>query len=115
MQAVAVEFSGCAKKPPPLFELRRVRKAGKSRAIAKRRRIPLLFGEESRKTIPAALHLKSQIAALFSSSQRPQCQLVRSMNNTKAYAAQSATDSLAPFSFQRRDVGTHDVQIEILP
>ena len=36
------------------------------------------------------------------------------MNNTKAYAAQSATDSLAPFSFQRRDVGTHDVQIEIL-
>jgi alcohol dehydrogenase (NADP+) len=36
------------------------------------------------------------------------------MNNTKAYAAQSATDSLAPFSFQRRDVRPHDVQIEIL-
>jgi alcohol dehydrogenase (NADP+) len=36
------------------------------------------------------------------------------MNNTKAYAAQSATDSLAPFSFQRRDVGAHDVQIDIL-
>jgi alcohol dehydrogenase (NADP+) len=36
------------------------------------------------------------------------------MNNTKAYAAQSATDSLGPFSFQRRDVRAHDVQIEIL-
>ena len=36
------------------------------------------------------------------------------MNNTNAYAAQSATDSVAPFSFQRRDVGAHDVQIEIL-
>src|SRR5271165_5827874 len=47
MQAVAAEFSRCAEKPPPLFELRRVRKAGKSRAIAKRRRILLLFGEKS--------------------------------------------------------------------
>ena len=36
------------------------------------------------------------------------------MNNTKAYAAQSPKDSLAPFSFQRREVGAHDVQIEIL-
>jgi alcohol dehydrogenase (NADP+) len=36
------------------------------------------------------------------------------MNNTKAYAAQSATDALAPFSFQRRDVQPHDVQIDIL-
>ena len=35
------------------------------------------------------------------------------MNNTKAYAAQSATDALAPFSFQRRDVQAHDVQIDI--
>jgi len=33
---------------------------------------------------------------------------------TLAYAAQSATTSLTPFNFQRRDVGTHDVQIEIL-
>ena len=47
MQAVAGELSGYAGKPPPLFELRRVRKAGKCRAIAKRRRIPLLFGEEA--------------------------------------------------------------------
>jgi alcohol dehydrogenase (NADP+) len=31
-----------------------------------------------------------------------------------AYAAQNATTPLAPFSFQRRDVGKHDVQIEIL-
>jgi len=36
------------------------------------------------------------------------------MNNTKGYAAQSATDPLGPFSFQRRDVRPHDVQIEIL-
>src|ERR1700736_3922577 len=36
------------------------------------------------------------------------------MNNTNAYAAQSATDALAPFSFQRRDVQAHDVQIDIL-
>lgn len=33
---------------------------------------------------------------------------------TNAYAAQTATDPLAPFSFQRRDVGKHDVQIDIL-
>lgn len=32
----------------------------------------------------------------------------------KSYAAQSAATPLAPFSFERRDVGTHDVQIEIL-
>jgi alcohol dehydrogenase (NADP+) len=36
------------------------------------------------------------------------------MNNTKAYAAQSAKDLLAPFSFQRREVQPHDVQIDIL-
>jgi alcohol dehydrogenase (NADP+) len=36
------------------------------------------------------------------------------MNNTKSYAAQSATDTLAPFSFQRREVQAHDVQIDIL-
>jgi hypothetical protein len=51
MQAVAAELSGYAGKPPPLCELRRVRKAGKGRAIAKRRRIPLLFGEEILKTV----------------------------------------------------------------
>jgi alcohol dehydrogenase (NADP+) len=33
---------------------------------------------------------------------------------TNAYAAQSATNPLAPFSFQRRDLGKHDVQIDIL-
>jgi alcohol dehydrogenase (NADP+) len=33
---------------------------------------------------------------------------------TLAYAAQSATTPLSPFDFQRRDVGNHDVQIEIL-
>jgi uncharacterized zinc-type alcohol dehydrogenase-like protein len=33
---------------------------------------------------------------------------------TKAYAAQSATTPLGPFSIQRRDPGPHDVQIEIL-
>jgi uncharacterized zinc-type alcohol dehydrogenase-like protein len=33
---------------------------------------------------------------------------------TNAYAVQSATTPLAPFSLQRRDPGEHDVQIEIL-
>lgn len=33
---------------------------------------------------------------------------------TKAYAAQSAISPLAPFQFQRRKVGAHDVHIEIL-
>ncbi len=33
---------------------------------------------------------------------------------THAYAAQSATTPLAAFNIQRRDVGKHDVQIEIL-
>ncbi|MEZ2226188.1 MAG: NAD(P)-dependent alcohol dehydrogenase [Microcoleus sp.] len=33
---------------------------------------------------------------------------------TNAYAAQNATNPLAPFNFQRRDVGEHDVAIEIL-
>src|SRR2546425_6898551 len=32
----------------------------------------------------------------------------------KAYAAQSATSALAPFQLQRREVGPHDVQIDIL-
>jgi uncharacterized zinc-type alcohol dehydrogenase-like protein len=35
------------------------------------------------------------------------------MHPTKAYAATSATAELAPFSFERRDVGAHDVRIEI--
>jgi alcohol dehydrogenase (NADP+) len=33
---------------------------------------------------------------------------------TNAYAAQTATAPLTPFSLERRDVGKHDVQIEIL-
>jgi len=36
------------------------------------------------------------------------------MSNTKAYAAQSATSPLAPWSFERRAPKPHDVQIEIL-
>lgn len=36
------------------------------------------------------------------------------MTTTQAYAAQSATSPLAPFSFERRAPGPHDVQIEIL-
>jgi alcohol dehydrogenase (NADP+) len=35
------------------------------------------------------------------------------MISTKGYAAASAQSSLAPFHFQRRDVGPHDVLIEI--
>ena len=36
------------------------------------------------------------------------------MPNTLAYAAQDATSVLAPFSFERREVGPDDVQIDIL-
>jgi uncharacterized zinc-type alcohol dehydrogenase-like protein len=36
------------------------------------------------------------------------------MTTTNAYAAQNATAPLAPFNFERRAVGAHDVQIEIL-
>jgi alcohol dehydrogenase (NADP+) len=36
------------------------------------------------------------------------------MTQTNAYAAYSATTPLAPYSFDRRDPGPHDVQIEIL-
>jgi uncharacterized zinc-type alcohol dehydrogenase-like protein len=36
------------------------------------------------------------------------------MPNTQAYAAPSATTPLAPYSFDRREPGPHDVQIEIL-
>jgi alcohol dehydrogenase (NADP+) len=36
------------------------------------------------------------------------------MNNTKAYAAYNATDDLAPYEFNRRELKTNDVQIEIL-
>jgi len=32
---------------------------------------------------------------------------------TKAYAAKNASSTLAPFSFERRDVGDNDVLIEI--
>ncbi|HWJ30531.1 MAG TPA: alcohol dehydrogenase catalytic domain-containing protein, partial [Flavisolibacter sp.] len=36
------------------------------------------------------------------------------MIQAKGFAAQSATDPLGPYSFQRRDLRPHDVQIEIL-
>ncbi|MHA6250289.1 NAD(P)-dependent alcohol dehydrogenase [Pontibacter sp. CAU 1760] len=36
------------------------------------------------------------------------------MKETKAYAVQDATTPLGPFSFERREVGMHDVEIEIL-
>ena len=36
------------------------------------------------------------------------------MTKAHGYAAQSKTSPLAPFQFQRRDVGPRDVQIEIL-
>jgi uncharacterized zinc-type alcohol dehydrogenase-like protein len=35
------------------------------------------------------------------------------MTPTKGYAAQSATTDLAPWNFERRDVGPHDVQFDI--
>lgn len=36
------------------------------------------------------------------------------MTATKGFAAQSPTDSLGPFNFERRTVGPHDVQFQIL-
>jgi len=36
------------------------------------------------------------------------------MIQAKAYAAQSPTTDLAPWTFERREVGPHDIQIEIL-
>src|SRR6185369_16002065 len=36
------------------------------------------------------------------------------MIQAKGYAAQTSTTDLAPWNFERRDVGAHDVQIEIL-
>jgi len=36
------------------------------------------------------------------------------MITAKGYAAQSATEPLAPFTFERRDLRAHDVQLEIL-
>jgi alcohol dehydrogenase (NADP+) len=36
------------------------------------------------------------------------------MIHVKGYAAQSADSPISPFSFERRDPGPHDVQIEIL-
>jgi uncharacterized zinc-type alcohol dehydrogenase-like protein len=36
------------------------------------------------------------------------------MIKTQAYAAQSASTALAPFSIERRDPGPHDIQLEIL-
>ena len=51
--------SGYAGQPPPLFELRRVRKR-KGRALAKRRRIPLLFDERNLKnSLPQFIYFKS--------------------------------------------------------
>ncbi|MFT5036095.1 MAG: putative zinc-type alcohol dehydrogenase-like protein, partial [Litorivivens sp.] len=36
------------------------------------------------------------------------------MIKSTGYAAQTADSGLAPFTFERRDPGAHDVQIEIL-
>ncbi|MGI4885433.1 MAG: NAD(P)-dependent alcohol dehydrogenase [Janthinobacterium lividum] len=36
------------------------------------------------------------------------------MTPTKGYAVHNATDTLGPFDFERREVGPHDVQFEIL-
>jgi uncharacterized zinc-type alcohol dehydrogenase-like protein len=36
------------------------------------------------------------------------------MIQSKGYAAQNAETDLAPWNFERRDVGPHDVQLEIL-
>ena len=36
------------------------------------------------------------------------------MIQTKGYAAQSVKSNLAPWNFERREVGPHDVQLEII-
>ncbi len=36
------------------------------------------------------------------------------MTQVKGYAAETANAPLTPFNFERREVGPHDVQIEIL-
>jgi uncharacterized zinc-type alcohol dehydrogenase-like protein len=36
------------------------------------------------------------------------------MADVKGYAAQNATTPLAPWNFQRREVGPHDVQFDIM-
>ncbi|MDX5348041.1 MAG: alcohol dehydrogenase catalytic domain-containing protein, partial [Hymenobacteraceae bacterium] len=36
------------------------------------------------------------------------------MIDSKGYAAYRPTEPLAPFDFKRREVGPHDVQLEIL-
>ncbi|HEY4195218.1 MAG TPA: NAD(P)-dependent alcohol dehydrogenase, partial [Mucilaginibacter sp.] len=36
------------------------------------------------------------------------------MIKTKAYAAQDEKSDLAPWTFDRRDVGPHDVQFDII-
>jgi hypothetical protein len=64
MQAQAAESSGYAGEPPPLFELRRVRKVGKGRAIAKRRRIPLLFGEKNKDNLFTFIFKQARSACL---------------------------------------------------
>jgi alcohol dehydrogenase (NADP+) len=42
------------------------------------------------------------------------CAKDKRMYNAKAFAALTQTSPLAPFNFQRRDPGAHDVQIQIL-
>ena len=39
---------------------------------------------------------------------------IENMIQTKGYAAQSPTTDLAPWAFERREVGPHDVQFDIL-
>jgi uncharacterized zinc-type alcohol dehydrogenase-like protein len=56
---------------------------------------------------PALPPLPSRLAQALDS------QLTNFMK-TNSYAAQNATTPLAPFNFQRRDPGAHDVQIQIL-
>src|SRR5258706_14137526 len=42
------------------------------------------------------------------------CANGKAMYDAKAFAALTQTSPLAPFAFQRRDPGAHDVQIQIL-
>jgi len=65
--------------------------------------------------LPLVARSDSTLACCANDGFRAKAYGCRAMLTTaKAYAAQSATDQLAPFSIQRRDVGPLDIQIDIL-
>ena len=62
MQAMAAEFSGCRRKPPSLFELRRVRNAGKVAPYRSDGGIPLLYVQKRFNSSFRFIYFKSFLA-----------------------------------------------------